>query len=602
MRDTIRPSACPWPTRATLVALALSFAAPATAGSPWRLGERTHRPAVLAADLARLQALPGVPERPVWVTFVDRGLPSAAATQAALAAVDATLGERARARRTQLGALELSAADLPVHAAYVARVQAMGARLRVESRWLNAVSVNADPATLERLASAPFVARLLPVASGRRGPEPELVQAGESGAAGAGDLSYGASLGQLAEIQVTDAHAAGYSGQGVVICMIDTGYYKDHETFAPIITSGRLLGEQDFINGDGNTQNEPGDDPNQHNHGTLTWSACGGATSGELYGPGYGAMFLLAKTEDVTDEQPIEEDYFIAALEWADQMGADITSSSLSYRDWYTPLDMDGATAPITIACDIAASRNILCVTSAGNQGGDPSWRIVAAPADADSVVAIGAMDEFGAVAGFSSQGPTADGRIKPEVCARGVGTACALPIDPTAYGAANGTSLSCPLVAGAAALVMEAQPTWTAMQVREALMMTADNAASPDTLQGWGRIRVVEAIAYVPTGVAVTAAPSVPGWLAALRPNPVRAGAEIDLVLERAGGAFVATLFDVQGRRVRTLFDRQLSGGRQALAWEPVDAAGRRLAPGVYFMELTLGQGRHVRKVVVER
>jgi subtilisin family serine protease len=280
--------------------------------------------------------------------------------------------------------------------------------------------------------------------------------------------------------------------------MLDTGYYQDH----PALEDIPVVAEWDFINDDGETQNEPGDDTSQHDHGTITWSILGGYAPGELIGVAYGASFALAKTEDITSETPAEEDNYVAALEWMDSLGVDLASGSLSYRWFDDPgndyewEDLDGNTATTTIAVDLAASRGMLVVISAGNYGPEPGS--LGTPADADSGLSVGGTDEENGLIWFSSRGPTYDGRTKPEVLARGVDVYHAFP-GPPYYSYSAGTSVAAPLVAGCAALIMEARPDWSAMDIRSALMWTADRARRPDSDWGWGRVNVLDAI-YRPT------------------------------------------------------------------------------------------------------
>jgi subtilisin family serine protease len=277
--------------------------------------------------------------------------------------------------------------------------------------------------------------------------------------------------------------------------MMDTGFRKDHQAFQLAFSEGRVLAEWDFINHDGNTQNEAGDPSGQHDHGTMTWSTLGGAADGNLYGPAYGASFILAKTEDVSGETPIEEDNWVAGMEWADSIGADVISSSLGYIDWYSYSDLDGNTAVITIAADIAAQRGIVVCNAMGNEGSGSGSLI--APADADSIISCGAVYGSGDIVYFSSRGPTYDGRIKPEVCAQGVSTRCANPSGTTGYTYADGTSLSTPLIGGTAAVILSAHPSWTPMQVREAMMESGDHSTSPDNDYGWGIPDILAAIQH---------------------------------------------------------------------------------------------------------
>lgn len=433
----------------------------------------------------------------VWVFFTDKGFQDLESYGSALGQAEKALTSRAAWRRSKTMKQNLvDFHDLPVNQPYIDRVLDLEARFRQRSRWLNAASFEVAAGQLERISELSFVRSIKPVLKGRRKPvdvtpPPQEVLQGK----GTVDLNYGYSYYQLEQINIPVVHNMGYYGQGVIVCMLDTGYRKNHQAFQLAYSEGRVLAEWDFINDDGNTQNELGDPTTQHNHGTYTWSALGGAADGNLYGPAYGAYFILAKTEDVSMEQPIEEDYWAAGIEWADSIGADVVSSSLAYIDWYTYSDMDGNTAVTTIAADLAAWRGIVVCNAMANAG--PGSGTLHACADADSILACGAVYSTGEIAYFSSRGPSYDGRTKPEVCARGVSTACADPYSTTGYTTASGTSLSTPLIGGAAAVILSAHLDWTPMQVREAMMLSADNASSPDNDYGWGVPDILAAIEY---------------------------------------------------------------------------------------------------------
>jgi len=436
----------------------------------------------------------------VWVMFTDRHLTDAAARQSALQTARDNLLPRAEARRAKTGRAALvSETDLPVYAPYARAVLETGARFRTTSRYLNAVSVRVPVSLLERLAEYPSVKEIRPVAKAWRPlPDPDWAVDSEGGMVQAQPaepdtvLSYGNSYSQLNQIGVVAAHLAGYTGAGVLVCLLDTGFFTDHQS----LVTRPIMAEWDFINNDPETANQPGDPSSQHNHGTYTFSALGGAYSGQLYGPAFGATFIIGKTEMVDEELPIEEDYYVAGMEWADSLGAEVISTSLGYYDWYTFADLDGNTCVTTICVDQTVANGVVCVTAAGNERLS-AWAHIIAPADADSVITVGAVSSTGLIASFSSPGPTYDGRIKPEVCARGVNVRCASPSSITGYVNVSGTSLSTPLLGGAAALVVEAHPDWSPMQVREALMMTASMASSPNNDYGWGIINVMTAINY---------------------------------------------------------------------------------------------------------
>ncbi len=436
----------------------------------------------------------------VWVYFTDKGFADDAGLAASATVQSVALSTRQVWRRAKVGRDRVEFGDLPVRQDYVDQIIATGGVLRHTSRWLNAASFEIDPDLLSGLAALPSVRKIDPMIGFKYFPEPTVPTPPGMGSlqkpmntTAPDALNYGNSYSQLQQINVPAVHTLGYKGQGVIVCMMDTGYRKTHVAFAPAYAESRVLAEHDFIFNDGNTADEPADQPGQMNHGTYTWSALGGQADGSLYGPAYGAQFLLAKTEDIRSETPIEEDNWVAGMEWAETFGVDVISSSLGYSDWYTPASFDGHTAVTSIAASHAASLGIVVCNSAGNNG----YAGLNAPADADSMITVGAVDIYGLLAGFSSRGPTADGRTKPEVCACGVSTACANPGGNTTYTYASGTSLSCPLAGGCAAVILSAHPTWTPMQVREAMMRTGSNTRCPNNNDGWGIIDLLAAVNY---------------------------------------------------------------------------------------------------------
>jgi subtilisin family serine protease/subtilisin-like proprotein convertase family protein len=444
----------------------------------------------------------------VWVYLTDRNL-DPAGLASALAARERELPQRTLARRARAaepGAPLVDARDLPVAATYRDRLAATGAEIRNQSRWLNALSVAATRAQLANIAALPFVDRLELVATFRRiepGVSPEEEAAAARAMATARDraakraeerqtVDYGPSLATLEQINVPPVHDLGITGEGVVIGVLDTGFKTTHEALVGV----EVLARYDFINDDDVVENEPGDPSNQHDHGTKAMSAAMGFADGELVGPAFGAAAILAKTEDRSDEYPAEEDYWVAGLEWVESLGADVVTSSLGYYDWYEFADLDGNTAVTTIAADLAVARGIVVVNSAGNERGTGFGHIIA-PADGDSVIAVGAVTIDGDVATFSSPGPTFDGRIKPDVAAQGVSNRVVFPDSDTQYTVASGTSFSCPLAAGVAALVLARVPDLSPVQVREALRMTADRADDPDNDTGWGILDAYGAVTY---------------------------------------------------------------------------------------------------------
>ncbi len=444
---------------------------------------------------------------PVLVFFTDKGISTQSQYNNALIQAEAGLTPAARERRLKSrGRDELvDFKDLPVYSPYVDRVLSTGASLRQTLKWFNAVSVNATRQQAQAISRLPFT-RLMKLVAGFPADINVPSSPPEPGEQLFTTLNYGPSAGQLNQINVISAHELGFKGQGIIICMMDVGYKQAHVAFQNIISSGRLLAQYDFINHDDNTDFDPDQDSwGQADHGTLTWSTLGGEASGHIYGPSYLADFILAKTEDVSSERHIEEDNWAAGAQWADSLGASVISSSLGYRYFdsgqgdYQYGDLDGRTTIVTLAALRAARNGIVVCNAMGNEGNYPGSFI--APADADSILSCGAVNSSGDIASFSSFGPTYDGRTKPEVCAQGVGTACADPNDMNGFSSASGTSLSTPLVGGSSGILLSAHPNWTCQMVREALMMTATKTDSISNTFGWGIMDVGRALYYHPQG-----------------------------------------------------------------------------------------------------
>ncbi len=431
----------------------------------------------------------------IWITFTDKNISNNNQFYLQKKHFAAVLSEKSIKRRLKVLSDDklIDHADLPVPSFYIKKILETGASHRTTSRWFNAISVTATKSQIEQIEKLKFVQRITKVYGFNRNEmreESTFQNLSPHHINQVADFDYGPGDEQMTQINVPPLHRQGYSGYNVLVCIMDTGFRKDHEIFAEAI----IIAERDFIFDDDNTQSDPLDlkDPS-NKHGTTTWSVLGGFKNGELIGSAFGADFLLAKTEDLRSETPVEEDFWIEAAEWADSLGAQVISSSSGYSEWHTFGNLDGNTISVTNAADRAVRLGMVVVTAGGNDR-QTSWGHIVAPADADSVISVGAVQADGLLAGFSSPGPTYDGRIKPEVCARGLYVACALSKHKTAYGYMSGTSLSTPLVAGVAAILLEIHPEWTPMNVRDALMMTASQSSSPDNDYGWGIINALKA------------------------------------------------------------------------------------------------------------
>ncbi|MCB2206611.1 S8 family peptidase [bacterium] len=439
-----------------------------------------------------LLVLPAQAQQRHWVFFADRGPDTEQRISRML--TEGTLSDEALQRR---GGTPL-AEDLPPYPAYVRAVEDCGAEVVAESRWLNAVSVRASLSQLVRIGLLPGVLHVQPVRTWQSvGIEPPALA--RTGQAGEHGLNYGFSEEQLAVIRVPDVHDIWIDGTGITVGMLDNGFrWRTHEAMKNI----DVRGEFDVINQDDDTQNEEDENYGQDSHGTVTFSALAGFKEGEVIGPAFNAAYYLAKTEVDGSETQIEEDYWVEGIEWLETQGVAIVSASLAYSEWddgtgysYANGDYDGRTAVTTRAAVEAMRRGVVVVTAMGNEG--PSAATLLAPSDADSIISVGAMTFTGAVAGFSSRGPTSDLRIKPDVCAPGSSVYSASKNGDDTYTLSSGTSLATPLTAGVAALVRSARPELTPVEVRDALRETASNAGSPDNAAGWGMVNAWDALLY---------------------------------------------------------------------------------------------------------
>jgi serine protease AprX len=435
-------------------------------------------------------------ELTVWIYFTDKGKN----IQTKLSIAEANISQKSIERRKKLiktGSV-VDFYDIPVEESYIHQITPFLKKIRHNSRWLNAISAEIDTEKLKAVSNFDFVQKIDIVRKGKSNSlslqENEFNSINNSKSTDY-NLNYGASLTQVEQINVPYVHDLGYSGNGITICVMDAGFnYLEHQSFGSL----NIIDAYDFVNDDDNVDDEG--DMGSGDHGTKTLSTIAGFYEGELIGPAYGADYILAKTENTDSETQIEEDHWVAAAEWADLLGVDITSTSLSYTDFddgtgYTPADLNGNTAVITVAGDIAAGKGILVVNSAGNYGYGTTT--IGAPADGDSILAVGAVYSDGTRTSFSSCGPTGDGRIKPEVMAMGSSVIVASPSGQY-YTSASGTSFSCPLTAGAAALLWEMVPSASNMEIFDALKMTANNADSPNNQYGWGIIDVYAAYEYL--------------------------------------------------------------------------------------------------------
>ncbi|NBC18766.1 MAG: S8 family serine peptidase [Bacteroidetes bacterium] len=514
-----------------------------------------------------------------WIAFTDK--PDAAKTDAR-----AHLSERALERRQRRGTAPASRLDAPVSEGYLDRLERVGVTPLVTSRWLNAASAHLTETQARRIAALPFVRSVRPVGVVEDLPPPPPPDAAPPPTAPYATkttrIDYGASRTQLELMNAIEPLERGINGADVTIGFLDTQYNDfSHPAFSTLRSEDRLIEVRNFTEGQSCGTSF---------HGMNVASTAVGFEEGELVGPGYGAHVLAATTECVGSETNQEEDNLVAGMEWLEAEGADVVNISLGYTTFdpgersYTPDDLDGDTGVTTQIVDIAASLGVVVVSSAGNEGcssPDFCWYFISTPADADSVITVGAVAANGTKAGFSSFGPTADGRIKPDVAAMGVSVRFASP--GGGYIANSGTSFSSPLVAGVVAQILQVNPDLNPIDVRNILRWTASQAETPDNRLGWGIVNADAAIQAAEQTATATTPPETPSafGVTAVYPNPVRQRATVEATLP-ASGSVRLTLYNLLGQRVATPFDGALPGGVHRLQ---IDLSG--LPAGPYFYRL---------------
>jgi hypothetical protein len=392
------------------------------------------------------------------------------------------LSQRAIDRRVRQG-IAVVEQDLPVSEINVAMVRSAGADVFFRSRWMNAVLVQCDASLLPALRDLTVVDRVEFVA-----PEARLAPNGrQRGEAKITAMDAEVTDTQLSMVGIDAMQAEGFLGQGLTIAVLDAGFpgVNTAPAFDALFAEGRidLAVSHDFVY---NTDNVFQYDA----HGTEVFSVIAAHQEGVFTGGAYGARYQLYVTEDAANEYRIEEYNWLFAAERADSAGADIIQSSLGYYDFddasmnYRKTDLDGKTAVITRAAQWAADRGIAVICSAGNEGA-VSWQLITAPADAKGVLAVASVNSEKIRASSSSKGPSADGRMKPDVAAQGVSTSV-IRVNG-ALGTVTGTSLAAPIITSLVAGVWQRYPDLTAAELLEAIRLSGSQAGKPDTLLGYG-------------------------------------------------------------------------------------------------------------------
>lgn len=378
--------------------------------------------------------------------------------------------------------------DIPVNKIYIDSIKNLGFEIYGTSKWLNCVIAHTkDSLSVEKVKYLNFVDTTKTVRKEKpkyKKPEPEKIDI-KSKTDTFYTYDYGYGKNQIRMMNLHNLHNKGFAGQGMIIAVLDAGFKNVDKLkgFDSLRVKKQILGIKDFVERDKDVFRDA-------THGMQVLSTIAANYPGKLTGTAPEAKFWLLRTETEHSENLVEEYFWVEGAEFADSAGVDIIHSSLGYNNFDDTLvsfkyeDLTGDYAPASVASDIAASKGILCVTSAGNEG-DAPWKYITSPADADSVLTVGAVSGENIIANFSSVGPTPDGRIKPEVVAQGAFVWVLRLRKGVTF--SFGTSFSGPIIAGAVACLWQAHPKCTNMEIIDAVIKSADKYENPNNKYGYG-------------------------------------------------------------------------------------------------------------------
>jgi serine protease AprX len=411
------------------------------------------------------------------------------------------LTEKAIERRLNQG-LAIEEFDLPVSPNYIHQIKATGAKVLYPLKWFNGVIIDLNNTSIEIINTLPFVTNTIkvfdPMVKATYTPEEDIFPIYRTEKDPKDYYDYASSSNQIKMLNGNILHNRGYRGKGITIAVLDGGFLNANilPAFDSLWVYNRIKDTKDFVNPKSDIYLE-------HSHGMLVLSVLSANIPGEMIGTAPEASYILVRCEDTNSEQIVEEYNWAAAAEYADSIGADIINSSLGYYDYdaswqnHTYKDLDGNTTPIAKAANFASKTGMLVVASAGNEGAI-DWKQIITPADAFECISVGAVNSEGIYANFSSIGPSADGRVKPEVIAQGVRTAIQTPNG--VIGAADGTSLSAPIISGLAACLWQAFPWLSAKEVRSRILQSASHFNNPNHQVGYGLPNFSYALDSIPS------------------------------------------------------------------------------------------------------
>jgi hypothetical protein len=510
-------------------------------------------------------SLMGMAQEHAWVYFKDKDR-----VVESISNPSSILSERAIQKKNRFN-IAIDERDVPVKEEYISLLKLQsGITVKAKSKWFNCVHVLGNIANINALMDLQCVDHIIfadrtlnaKTSSGlasKNMPNNHYNKFLEQEA----DFVYGQTDAQVKQLGVDVLHKNNFTGEGLWVAVLDSGFPNVNQmgAFERLRSNNDLWGGYDFVFRSSNIYAASGND-----HGTKVLSDMAGFVDGQFVGTAPDASYVLFRTEDAATETPVEESYWVEAAERADSLGVDIINSSLGYSTYdnprynYSPSDMDGNTAFISKGANIATEKGILVVNSAGNSG-DNSWGIITAPADAN-VFSVGAVDRLDNYVAFSSRGPSADDRIKPDGMALGEGATVIGPDDRLVRN--NGTSFASPIMAGAIASFWQAFPEKNNLEIMTMVRESSSRYQNPNSQMGYGIPNFSTPLALL--GIDISNANSDLWYLF---PNPSKT--EFQVQLPETYGTAYLTLFDTYGKRI---LERQINPGNEEISIEYLSRA----------------------------
>ena len=491
------------------------------------------------------------------------------------------LTQKSLDRRTKYG-ITLNDQDAPIEQSYIQNITNLGFTVKDYSKWMNGVAVNATPEQIAQLQTQSYVMsveRFIKHPEGGKVSGKKVNKFEEfNNTLGKTTFNYGSGLAQIDQVNLRPLHIAGFTGAGVTIAVIDTGFPRVNtgSVYARIRNNGQIKGGYNFINKSTDIYNT-----SLNNHGSFCLGTIAAYVDNSFVGTAPDADFYLYATEDAVNEIPEEQLYWAEAAEEADRKGVDVITTSLGYYDYDDPRynmlysDMTGTSSFIARTAQIATEKGIFVLAAAGNEA-LKAWHYIITPADNAKVFTVGGVTSTGASSSFSSFGPNAVGHIKPDASSRGTSTYMGFNNSVTTN---SGTSFATPLAAGGVACLIQASPTKQVDEISNLLRQNASLYPSSDPQKGYGILNFGKA-----WNTTLATANSVNKSMLQIYPNPVVKS----FTIKTDQKIISVELYDTLGRKVQSMKNEKINNIE-------------RLSSGVYFVKVQTDKNQYIEKIIKE-